>query len=574
MRPEDEIPSDEPPGAEPAFETLPPLSPLKALAKANGNHYQKKVEPRFEQNQDPSGADRELPANKTAELQVLRGILSDGEQGAETLQLCLEKNFTCPTFTDSDNRIIFSTILEIHARREPVAMDTLFSALEDGKLLVTVGKRWIEASQLAGSSAVVRAEIEKLIVLQKRRELIWALETARESAYKNDDVADLFTGIGDAIERIQFGKSRASRDKPKPLTDFVFPRPGDRSILLGNRYLNRGDGGVLVSTSGMGKSSMSIQMAITWSLGRDFFGIKPNGPLRSLIIQAEDSDGDIAEVWASVCHGLQLTEQEKVNAADRIRVVTDRVNRGPAFFHRLRGLVEKLKPDLVWINPLQSFMDGDLTQANDLGDFLRGGLNAINEPPSFGYIVVHHTTKPPQEKKDRQWNEVMYDMAGGAEIINWARFVMSLRANPESEGTFELVLAKRGKRAGVTKRIEAGLATHDEIQTKIGLKHASGTCSANGVIIPLIFWEAADIVKKEPIATGRTPASFSQYSEMFPTSIETAEGLSSLARRSLEYTPISKTALGRLLERSVEDGLVIRVLVNKQPRYYRKIDAL
>src|SRR5690349_14445158 len=88
---------------------------------------------------------------------------------------------------------------------------------------------------------------------------------------------------------------------------FSIPPANDKSILLGNRYLNRGDGLVLSSSSGMGKSSMSHQMAADWALGLPFHGIAPNGPLRILIVQSEDSDGDIAEVWQSLKHVKRYT---------------------------------------------------------------------------------------------------------------------------------------------------------------------------------------------------------------------------------------------------------------------------
>ena len=78
--------------------------------------------------------------------------------------------------------------------------------------------------------------------------------------------------------------------QPRTPSSFRIPEPKDRSILLGNRYLNRGDGLILSGSSGIGKSSISMQGAAEWALGDPFLGIKPNGPLRSLIIQAEDAN--------------------------------------------------------------------------------------------------------------------------------------------------------------------------------------------------------------------------------------------------------------------------------------------
>lgn len=280
----------------------------------------------------------------------------------------------------------------------------------------------------------------------------------------------------------------------RPPSSYTLPPDDDPSILLGDRYLNRGDAAVLSSTSGMGKSSMSIQMAYHWALGRDFFGIKCQAPLRSLIIQSEDSDGDVAEICTSIAHVLALTPSDLTTIDDRIRIVSERVARGSKFIASLRQHIAAHKPDLVIINPLQAFMDGDVTDARDLGRFLREELNSLNTPPSFAYVVVHHTTKPStgKDRNDRQWHEVMYDMAGGAEIINWARAIMSLRA-AEEPGDFNLILAKRGRRAGVTQRIEDGLNTRIEPVTTLPLRHAKGFIPkppGRKKDLPIIFWES------------------------------------------------------------------------------------
>ena len=69
----------------------------------------------------------------------------------------------------------------------------------------------------------------------------------------------------------------------------------DPDELLKNRYLCKGGGALWVAQTGIGKSSAELQAAILWAIGRPFFGIAPARPLKSLIIQAENDDGDLAE---------------------------------------------------------------------------------------------------------------------------------------------------------------------------------------------------------------------------------------------------------------------------------------
>jgi hypothetical protein len=363
----------------------------------------------------------------------------------------------------------------------------------------------------------------------------------------------------------------------RPLFDFNIIPDGDVSILLGERYLNRGDGAVIVSTSGMGKSAMCIQSATELALNRGPFGIQGNGPLKSLIIQSEDSDGDIAEVAYSLKHVLQLTPTQIQEVNDRVKVVNDRVNRGQRFISALRKHIEEFKPDLVWINPLQAFIDGDVTDAKDLGTFLREGLNSLNQPAAFGYVIVHHTTKPAtgKERGERLWHEVMYDMAGGAEIINWARAILSLRATPQ-EGEFNLVLAKRGRRAGVTKKTPQGAGFILEPVTIIPLKHAQGHIEVPGLKkgIPKIYWEARttpDVVPETKGSKGgrATKHHFSDVVSIFPKKDSNGLALNELHRLVQSNIPISRPSLPNILKRWAEEGDVEILRPEGQPMRYR-----
>lgn len=370
-------------------------------------------------------------------------------------------------------------------------------------------------------------------------------------------------------------------DEPAPARrgprDFQLPPDNDPSILLGNRYLNRGDAAVLSGTSGMGKSSMSLQMAFLWALGLPAFGIKPNGPLRSLVVQAEDSDGDVAEMWASMSRIMQLTEEQMELVNERVEIKTERILRGLPFVGMLKERVAAHKPDLVWLNPLQAFMDGDVTDSQDLGQFLRGDLNRLNSPPSFGYFIVHHTTKPTigKDRAERLWHEVMYDMAGGAEIINWARAIMSLRAATE-EGEFNLVLAKRGRRAGVVKMVPHGAAAmREEPVTTIPLKHSEGRIEIEGIKrgLPAIFWadRPADERPETDSKKGGRPEKFTfdDYRNLFPAHSTPGMEIGPLQKLLSTNLEIKKPVLHNALKRWAEEGCVEIISNTGHPKRYR-----
>lgn len=80
----------------------------------------------------------------------------------------------------------------------------------------------------------------------------------------------------------------------------------DPNTVLGKRWLCRGSSLVIVGQSGIDKSSFSMQLAVMWALGQPVFNIKPVRPLKSLIIQAENDIGDLAEMYQGVRAEMSL----------------------------------------------------------------------------------------------------------------------------------------------------------------------------------------------------------------------------------------------------------------------------
>src|SRR5207237_658965 len=75
------------------------------------------------------------------------------------------------------------------------------------------------------------------------------------------------------------------------LNELVIPQDEDHEELLKHRFLSRGGGLLFAGPTGVGKSSMAMQLMISWALGREAFGIKSARPLKSMLVQAENDDG-------------------------------------------------------------------------------------------------------------------------------------------------------------------------------------------------------------------------------------------------------------------------------------------
>ena len=224
----------------------------------------------------------------------------------------------------------------------------------------------------------------------------------------------------------------------------------DPNELLRTGYLCRGGGLLLAAPTGIGKSSFAIQAQIMFALGRAMFGIQPVRPLRSLYIQAENDEGDLADMRDGVIAGLGLSADELDKVYSNIFTAHENTRTLRAFFENaVAPLLELHKPDLLWIDPALSYLGGEASSQKDVGHFLRNLLNPLLTKFNCGCAVIHHTNKPPTGKEKSKWSagDFAYLGSGSAEWANWARAVLAIRS-VGSHDVFELQAAKRGARLG------------------------------------------------------------------------------------------------------------------------------
>lgn len=236
----------------------------------------------------------------------------------------------------------------------------------------------------------------------------------------------------------------------KRLSELVRHDRDDPDELLRFRFLCRGGGLLLTGPTGTGKSSLSMQLMLHWAIGWPCFGIQPARPLRSLVIQAENDEGDVAEMRDGVVAGMTASDDEIQTALDSVTVIREDARTADTFMLKVvQPAVSEHRPDLLWLDPALAYLGGEANSQRDVGRFLRNLLNPLLREFGCGGVVIHHTNKPPTGTEKPDWNgsDFAYLGSGSAEWANWPRAVMALRSIG-SQDVYELRAGKRGGRLG------------------------------------------------------------------------------------------------------------------------------
>ena len=229
--------------------------------------------------------------------------------------------------------------------------------------------------------------------------------------------------------------------------------PEDDS-LIGKRFLCRKGSWLLVAQSGVGKSVFAMQAAMSFSVGRDMFGLGSGRPLRNLIVQSENNRGDMHEAFTGVLGGLGFGEGELRMLRDHFRTVHCTRYTGEVFARFLAHVCRVHRPDIVWVDPLLSFLGGEISRMQDTSRFLRNQVQPVIEDADVGLVVVHHTGKPPKSDDAKySGHDLAYLGIGSSDITNWARATSTLIRDGDDGNRFMLEHAKRGDRAGCPRRV-------------------------------------------------------------------------------------------------------------------------
>jgi RecA-family ATPase len=291
---------------------------------------------------------------------------------------------------------------------------------------------------------------------------------------------------------------RDGQDLPEELrTDFLetYDTSNDPNHMIGHgRWLCKGGSLLITGQSGIGKSSFTMQTACSWALGRELFGIPVKRPLKVGVIQAECDVGDLAEAYQGVTSAMSLSTEDRVMLRENLRFFTETSKTGKDFADLVRKIVVRMRLDVIFCDPLLSYVGGDLSKQEVASHFLRNLIQPILKDTGCIIVFTHHEGKPkPKEVTDGQTiSDMAYAGLGSSELTNWARAIINVRRESKDYPIFSFNLTKRGKLAGM--RMPDGKPT-----LSIKLRHAEGK----------VLWEVAPMSSKfELLKVGEQYAHF------------------------------------------------------------------
>lgn len=259
----------------------------------------------------------------------------------------------------------------------------------------------------------------------------------------------------------------------------------DKTVLVGKarRWLCEGYAVSIVGFSGTGKSSLMMQIATSWALGQSVFGLAPVRPLRTLILQAENDGGDIAEAWQGAT--CKMTETERARLKENIAIVRDTKHMATAFPAFLESLILKHGAEVVWVDPLLAYAGFDIADQSLTTDWLRTQVDPVLKRTKAAMIYMHHTTKPKSadDLDSMTPSQLAYLGAGSAEWTNFARDAGFLYRTKGEPARYKFGFSKRASRCGLTdiagERSRSGFIylQHSQEEGVLRWEHAPVTAS-------------------------------------------------------------------------------------------------
>jgi len=386
-----------------------------------------------------------------AESLLLGSIIRDG--------LTLPAGLIPSDFIEPLNQEVAAAL--VHMAEQGTSVDDLTTSIVLRDRKATAQAHYVNeltsAAEFRAYNPAWADEVRRLAVLRRiaiatRK----ATELASDSAANPEAVLAFLDGSLKATASTAKPSGAQDDAIPMPLDDLeAFDRENDPNCVIGKRWLCKGGSCFLVSQSGVGKSSFSLQFMISLALKRSFFGIEAKRPLRVVIAQRENDFGDVAEPFADIVRGMNLHQPERAMLSENLFIYRLKRVVGKEFVDSIKMLVLRHSADVVLIDPLTAFAGIKLADQEQVTGFCRDLLDPMLSETGVVLFAVHHTNKPanPKDKAGQTSADLAYAGSGAADFVNYFREVAVLQRCQGDEPIFKFSLTKRRGRSDLRNEL-------------------------------------------------------------------------------------------------------------------------
>lgn len=389
--------------------------------------------------------DRSPPYSKEAECGVLGSIILDA---ALVLPLCSAAGVTMSSFYVPAHRDVFEALTAM--RPDWIDLLTIGDAMKTSGVLEQVGGYEFLEGLVADTPTTAHADYYIRLVreAEHRRQLIHAAQSLIDAAYSTPETkpGDLAANAVTLLQTLADNAPNAATFPVYTLADLEAFHPDPQSHVAGEGWLRAGAGTLLTGGTGMGKSVLAAQIAVSVAAGVPILGcLRVHRPVRVLCIQAEN---DAETLQRDFCSLAEATNAERATVQQNLRVIHAYGLAAEAFARFVRVQIRKHKPALLVIDPYQAFIGaGDINQSETFLAWIQP-LDALLKEYRCALLLVAHTPKP----KDRDsWHgrEMVYMAAGSSVMANWARTSAELTTAGKEDGRYKLGFSKNAERTGL-----------------------------------------------------------------------------------------------------------------------------
>jgi replicative DNA helicase len=375
------------------------------------------------------------PHSLEAERAVLGGLLLEREAWPR-----LAAQLTATDFLKEGHRTIFEALGQTYATGWKMDILTVTETLRRLGVVDEIGGPAALSQLLEEAVSLANLDSYAAIIREyaTRRELIQVSTELISRAYESGQPA--LNLVVEANRRLGVLASRmalptlAAAPQPMDVTELHGQvLPDDPGPVAGGIVVRRG---LTVVGGGpkLGKTTLMQNMVLQRSRGRPWLGF-PTRPGVTLVVQFELPDAELQKRTR-----LMLKDEEDAPPTGAVYFLSDRrikLDR-PEGIAILRPHLERLRPDLLVVDPLARAMTGDENSAKDMGAVITA-LDLLIQDFELSILLVHHTSKPNPDGR-----EGGHRLRGSSALFAAADSVLLL---DRSEGGFRLTFELRHGKA-------------------------------------------------------------------------------------------------------------------------------